>query len=393
MKNVISILTQLFVIIFLFLCEESYSQSIKPDIQNVEYARVDSFRLMLDIYFPKNVSKPYPVIVWIHGGAWTSGSKENPNGLYMLQQGYAIVSINYRLSQQAIFPAQIHDCKSTIRWIRANASLYGFDPDKIGVWGSSAGGHLVALLGTAGNVSSLEGSVGGNVQYQSNVQAVCDWYGPSNFETIGNYPSSIDRSLPTCPEAKLIGGNLKDNLEKARAASPITYVTSDDPPFLIMHGTKDMTVPFHQSVELDSALRLAKVNCTFIPIVDAGHGGGGFGADSTRNRVINFFNRFLKSFVSFVHKSSDNINDLSLHLYPNPSKTSLTAHFALTTREYITARIIDVFGKIVNTIYRGYLESGDHEMKLNLQGFSAGVYFCRIISPNLTKTKIFRVLR
>ncbi|MFA6572254.1 MAG: prolyl oligopeptidase family serine peptidase, partial [Bacteroidota bacterium] len=148
---------------------------------------------------------------------------------------------------------------------------------------------------TVGNVTmDIEGSVGGNTAYSSRVQAVCDWYGPSDISALIGQPSSIDRTKADCPEAKLIGGLIKDNPEKAALASPITYVSIEDPPFLIHHGTSDNTVPFNQSVRLDSALRQAGVNCTFIPLTGAGHGGAQFNLDSTKNRVYNFFDKHLK---------------------------------------------------------------------------------------------------
>ena len=152
-------------------------------------------------------------------------------------KGYAVASINYRLSQHAVFPAQIEDCKAAIRWLRANAAKYHLDPDHIGVWGASAGGHLVALLGTTGSVKELEGK-GGNLDQSSRVQCVVDWFGPTDLATMGG---SHDK--PGSPESRLIGGPVQENKEKARKASPLTYVSKDSAPFLIMHGDQDNTVP------------------------------------------------------------------------------------------------------------------------------------------------------
>jgi acetyl esterase/lipase len=269
-------------------------QTRRPDSSNVEYAFVDGVHLKLDVYLPRNAPKPYSVVVWIHGGAWMAGAKENTPATFLLCYGYAIVSVNYRLSRQALFPAQVHDCKAAVRWVRGNAAAYGLDPHRIGVWGSSAGGHLAALLGTAGPEAGLEGTLGGERNVSTQVQAVCDWYGPTNLVTIWRYPSTINRAASSCPEAKLIGGSLQRNSEKAWKASPMAYVKSGDPPFLIMHGTVDSTVPFHQSVELDSALHSAGVPVLFKPITGAGHGGPAFTADSTRQLVRTFFDAHLK---------------------------------------------------------------------------------------------------
>jgi acetyl esterase/lipase len=208
-----------------------------------------------------------------------------------VQRGYFGATIDYRLSQEAKFPAQIEDCKCAIRFLRAKAKEYNLDPDRIGVWGSSAGGHLVALLGVTASAKELEGT-GGWAEFSSRVNAVCDWYGPSNFSTIGDFPSHIDRRLPTCPEARLIGGALQENKEKAARASPITYVSKDAPPFLIMHGDKDNTVPFHQSEELYDALKKAGVDVTFHPVKGAGHG---FGGPEIMKMVSEFFDGHLRS--------------------------------------------------------------------------------------------------
>jgi acetyl esterase/lipase len=162
----------------------------KADVyQNVEYANVDGQSMLLDLYIPKNAAEPVPVIVWIHGGGWYEGGKDWYAPTRFIDHGYAAVSISYRLTGVAPFPAQIYDCKGAIRWLRANAAKYNIDPDRIGVFGSSAGGHLAALLGTSGGVKELEGDVGGNLEYSSDVQAVCDSFGPINL-------IEIHRGLP-----------------------------------------------------------------------------------------------------------------------------------------------------------------------------------------------------
>ena len=169
-----------------------------------------------------------------------------------------MASINYRLSQHAIFPAQIEDCKAAIRWLRANAAKYHLDADRIGVWGASAGGHLVAMLGTTGSVKELEGK-GGNLDQSSRVQCVVDWFGPSDLPTMGG-----SHDDPGSPESRLIGGPVQENKEKARKASPLTYVSKDSAPFLIMHGDQDNVVPPGQSELLAEALKKAGVEVTLV---------------------------------------------------------------------------------------------------------------------------------
>ena len=255
---------------------------------DIEYARVGEKSLQLDLYLPREAKAPLPLVVWIHGGAWLGGNRRNPPALSFVSSGYAIASISYRLSHEAIFPAQIHDCKAAIRSLRANANKYGLDPDRIGVWGSSAGGHLVALLGTSGDVRELEGDVG-TIGVSSRVQAVCDWFGPTDFLKMGK--NAIDHDAPDSPEAKLIGGPIRQNKQKVTAANPISYVTQDDPPFLIMHGDKDDVVPINQSQLLHEALKKAGVPVTCETVEGAGHG---FRGQEHIERVRRFFDEHLK---------------------------------------------------------------------------------------------------
>ena len=199
-----------------------------------------------------------------------------------------MASINYRLSQHAVFPAQIEDCKAAIRWLRANAAKYHLDPDHIGVWGASAGGHLVALLGTTGGVKELEGT-GGNLDQSSRVQCVVDWFGPTDMATMGRQADK-----PGTPVAQLIGGPVQENQEKARKASPLTYVSKDSAPFLIMHGDKDNMVPLQQSEVLAEALKKAGVEVKLQVVKGNGHGGPGFNSPENRKLIEDFFAKHLK---------------------------------------------------------------------------------------------------
>ena len=259
--------------------------------RNLEYVPGGHERQKLDIYVPKHPREPklLPLIIWIHGGAWRAGSKDRCRATRFLEQGFVVASINYRLSQHAIFPAQIIDCKAAIRYLRANAKTYRIDPDRIGVWGSSAGGHLVALLGTTGDVKKFD--KGPNLKYSSRIQAVCDFFGPTNFAKIGSFPSTMDHNAPDSPESKLLGAPVQEAKEAVRNADPITYVTKDDPPFLIVHGDKDPLVPINQSVILDEALKKANVKTTFHTVKGGGHGF----KDPQVDRMVNkFFNKTLK---------------------------------------------------------------------------------------------------
>jgi acetyl esterase/lipase len=244
--------------------------------RDIVYTTVGKREMLLDLYLPLNAAKPLPVIAWIHGGGWKGGSKgSGGKARPILERGYAVVDVGYRLSGEAIFPAQVQDCKAAIRWIRANAAKYGLDGDRIGVWGSSAGGHLVAFLGTSGDVTEFETKT--NAKYSSGVQAVCDWYGPTDFLQMDAHSiegARLVHDSPESPESRLVGGPIQQEpySSLARKANPIEYVTKDDPPFLIMHGDKDMSVPVHQSELLYDALKKAGVTAKLYVVKGAGHG-------------------------------------------------------------------------------------------------------------------------
>lgn len=255
-------------------------------------------RQKLDLYLPEKADGPLPVIIWVHGGGWQNGTKDGCPPLRggYLERGYAVASIGYRLSQHAIFPAQIEDCKAALRWLRAHAKEYGIDPARFGVWGSSAGGHLVALLGTSGDVKAFD--VGPNLDQSSRVQAVCDYYGPTDFSVFVTTPGYESHATASSPEAKLIGGAVAENKDKAARANSITCVSKDDPPFLIVHGDKDPTVPLNQSQLLFEALKKAGVSVQFHTIRGAGHGGPGFNDPKIEEMVAGFFDRRLKAGAS-----------------------------------------------------------------------------------------------
>ncbi len=261
--------------------------------RDLAYVEGGHERQVLDLFVPEKGDGPFPLLIWVHGGGWQNGSKDGcpPLRNGYASRGYAVASLNYRLSGHAVFPAQIEDCKAAIRWLRAHAAKYRLDPERFGVWGSSAGGHLVALLGTSGGVKEFD--AGPNPGVSSRVQAVCDYYGPTDFEVFVSTPGYERHAADESPEAKLLGGAVKDNPQKARRANPITYVTPDDPPFLIVHGDKDGTVPINQSQLLFEALKKAGADVHFHTIRGAGHGQG-FGGPEIEPMVAAFFERHLR---------------------------------------------------------------------------------------------------
>jgi len=260
-------------------------------LHDLEYIPGGHKRNKLDLYLPEQAraSNPLPLIIWVHGGAWLEGSKDDCPATRFVHKGYAVASINYRLSQHAIFPAQIQDCKAAIRWLRANSGKYGLDGKRIGAWGASAGGHLVALLGTAGDIKEFD--KGENLNFSSRVQAVCDFFGPTDFTKMSRFPGAMDHDAADSPESRLIGGPVQQNKEKVKRANPISYVSKDDPPFLIVHGDKDQLVPHNQSQLLYDALKNAGVQVRFHTVKGAGHG---FDSLQVDKMVDNFFDNHLK---------------------------------------------------------------------------------------------------
>ena len=260
---------------------------------DIEYARVDEHRLLLDLYVPRNLKNP-PLLVWVHGGAWRSGSKSKMPLTSLLDDGFAIASVDYRLSPVAKFPAQIHDCKAAIRFLRATASKYGINAERIGIAGSSAGGHLVALIGVTKGHKKLEGDIGDHDDQSSAVQAIVDYYGPTNFLTILRQSTPHGLSVRV-PALKLLLGDEPDKLpDLARLASPVFHVDADDPPLLLIHGDQDPQVPINQSHELHAKYKNDDLPVHFEVVHGGAHGGESF-FDSRRNDLVReFFKKHLR---------------------------------------------------------------------------------------------------
>ncbi len=268
--------------------------------RDLAYAAVGDRELHLDLYVPQTKpAKPMPLVVWIHGGGWRGGSKEGlgrPRPI-LDHGGYILASVEYRLSGEAIFPAAIADCKAAVRWLRANAAKYDIDPDRLAVWGSSAGGHLAALLGTAWEVKEWDAIHPENQDVSSKPTVVCNWFGPTDFRRMNDFEGRIDHDAEGSPESLFIGGRIQEHPEKAQRANPIAYVTADDPPMLLMHGEKDLSVPYNQSELLYAALQKAGVESRLYKVVGADHGFRNAATDTAESlfgMVAEFLDRRLK---------------------------------------------------------------------------------------------------
>jgi len=248
-------------------------------LRDLPYAETENPRQTLDLAIPSEPPPEKagrPLVIWIHGGGWKNGDKRSghrPDRLPALVETgrFAGASIAYRLSGEAKWPAQIHDCKAAIRWLRGNAEKYGIDPKRIAVWGSSAGGHLVSMLGSSGGVKELEGKLGKHLDQSSRVSAVVNYYGPSALLQMDDFPSKMVHNDPNSPESQLIGSPIQKAKKKTMQASPLHQVSPDDAPHIHFHGTDDPLVPFNQSEIYHKALKKAGVQSVLITSKGGGH--------------------------------------------------------------------------------------------------------------------------
>jgi acetyl esterase/lipase len=264
--------------------------------KDIVYETVNGRELPLDLYIPAGATEPLPLIIWIHGGAWKAGNKGAINScVNVLKHGYALASVEYRLSGEAIFPAAIEDCKAAVSFLRLHAKKYKLDPENFGVWGSSAGGHLVALLGTTNDVMDFD-THPVTKEASPTVQAVCNWFGPTDFLRMNDVAGRMDHNAPDSPESLFIGVPIQDHPEKVQLANPITYVSPSDPPMLLMHGDKDGLVIYNQSELLYAALQKAGVSSHLYKVVNGDHGfrGADESAEELFGRALAFFDKELK---------------------------------------------------------------------------------------------------
>src|SRR5262245_3933035 len=263
-------------------------------VRDIEFARIGESALKLDLYIPNSAKSP-PLVVWVHGGAWRSGSKSNPSVLPLTQHGYAVASVDYRLSPVAKFPAQIHDIKAAIRFLRAAAKEHGISAERIAISGGSAGGHLAALVGVSNGVKELEGDVGKHGDQSSDVQAIAVFYGASNLTTILNQSAPRGQQMRPAALELLLGGlpDSKDDL--ARLASPVFHVDPRDPPLLWFHGDQDLQMPINQAHEMIGAYKKAGLQGTLEVVYGGEHGGKLFFTSEQMQQVARFLDAQLKT--------------------------------------------------------------------------------------------------
>lgn len=266
--------------------EKAASFELQPDIV---YRKADGKEIKLDIAMPKEGQGPFPAVVCVHGGAWRMGSRKDLRDWieYLAGQGYVAASISYRLVPDSKWPAQIEDCKTAVRFLRANAAKYRINPEKVGALGYSAGGHLVCLLGTT---DAKHGFDGPELSEQSSkVQAVVSYFGPTDLSFYGT-----DETAQNAVFQPMLGCRFKDKPEAYEKASPICYVCKEAPPFLFLHGTADKLVPIEQSRQMAAKLKDAGASARLIEVPDGDHGWGGKDATHTTRETVKFLAEHLK---------------------------------------------------------------------------------------------------
>jgi acetyl esterase/lipase len=257
--------------------------------KDVVYATVDGKPLALDIHLPAGSAAP-PLVVWVHGGAWRTGDKDEvPHPI--LEKGFAIASVNYRLSGDARFPAAVHDIKAAIRFLRANAARYGFRADRIAIGGSSAGAHLAALVGVTNGHKELEGTVGDHLTQSSSVQAILDYYGASDLTTIleQSTPYGLNVRVPALEQ--WLGAGPEKAKALAELASPVLHVDRSDPPLFLLHGDRDPQMPINQAHQLEGAYKALGLDVALDVVHGAAHGGAAFYAPAHLDRAVAFLRR------------------------------------------------------------------------------------------------------
>jgi len=260
---------------------------------DVEYATVADTALKLDLYLPESTSSA-PLLVFVHGGGWEAGSKAGMPLGGLVERGFAVASVDFRPASKAPFPAQVHEIKAAVRFLRASAKQYGYDASRIGIVGVSSGGHLAAMVGTTNGDAELEGSLGDHAGESSAVQAIVSYFGAANLTTILAQSTPFGLGVREPALTRLLGSLPKDNEAAARKASPVFYVDARDPPLLMFHGDQDPQMPINQSHELEGAYQKQGAAAEFIVVHGAAHGGDAFFVPQNLDQVEKFLDANLR---------------------------------------------------------------------------------------------------
>jgi acetyl esterase/lipase len=385
----------IFSIVLFIVSINCFSQQYSKSWKDLDYAGDAMIYHRLDIYLPEVEKPTYPVVVVIYGSAWFSNNMKGTDlaslGKALLDAGFAVVMPNYRSSVDARFPAQINDIKAVIRFVRANAQQYQIDTTFIGITGSSSGGHLAALAGTSGLVKQytvgsttedIEGNLGQCLTYSSSVDAVVDWFGPTDFLVMDSCGSGMVHNASDSPESSLIGGPIQDNPDKCALANPITYIDANDPPFLILHGDADPLVPHCNGEMLFDALQKANVPSQFVLVPGGQHGPGMFVAQYLK-MTVDFFTT--ESGITQVD-TKDGETPIKFAVsqnYPNPFNPATTITFTLPEKSFVILKVYDSLGREVLELVANEIFPGTYSNQWNAEGLSSGTYFARLVAETI----------
>jgi len=383
-------------------CTNTLEAESKATYSDIAYASVSS-KQKLDLYIPTTGLQKYPLIVWIHGGAFMMGDKAAATETSMcnalVAKGFVVASLNYRLSSEAIYPAQIQDCKAAVRFLRANAATYKIDPDRVASWGGSAGGCLASLLGTTGGVTELEGSELGNAGFSSRVVVAVDWFGPIEFLTMDAQAAAqgftINTNAATSPESKLIGAAIQTVPVQTNKANAMAYVTADDAAMYCQHGTADVNIPRLQSENLYNAIKttLGDTHAVYELLTGAGHGGAQFTAAANVTKIVTFINTHFAA-VSDIENNNSQDGGMLLHPnYPNPFNPTTQINFSLEAAKDVKLAVYNAKGEQVQELAKSNLPAGMHTYQFDGSNLNSGVYFCRLQAGNTSVTQKLSLIK
>lgn len=393
------------IFVFSFLYINCFGQQYSKSWKDLNYAGDTKVYNILDIYLPAVRKPAYPAVIEIYGSAWFSDNSKGVDlpslGKALLDAGFAVIMPNHRSSGDAKFPAQIQDIKAVVRFVRANAEKYQIDTSFIGITGYSSGGHLAALAGTSGGVKRytvdsvteyIEGDVGQYLSYNSSVDAVVDWFGPTDFLVMNSCGSQLDHNAANSPESSLIGGPIQQNKDKCELANPVTYIDSSDPPFLIIHGDADPLVPPCESEMLFNALQKAKVPSQFI-LVPGGQHGPGVLTDKYFKMMTDFFLNQLKI---TREESGEEKNPIKFSLsrnYSDSLNSITTITFTLPMELFVRLTVFDLLGRQEALLVSENMLPGTRSRQWNAKGLSSGTYFFRLEAGPYIQTKKLAILK
>jgi len=377
-------------------------QSLTRSYTNLDYVGNNNTKQMLDLYIPSGVTTPTPLIIHIHGGAFMMGAKGDQTTFStFFNNGYICADINYRLSGDSLWPAQLYDCKAAVRYLKANASLYHIDTNKIGIIGESAGAYLSVMLGVTGNVPELEGYHLGNTRVTSKVHAVVDLFGPTNFLLMDGFEpagcTSANHNAANSPESKLLGCALLTCPDKVLAASPMTYLDSTDATFFVSCGTVDCTVAPNSSIVFDEALTELGLYHIFELVAGQGHGGSYWHSTTQDAKYLTFFNENLTGATSVGSNYNGNTeipdNFILEDNYPNPFNPTTTIGYGLPKEMDVDLTVYDMLGKEVAKLVNGKMSAGYHTAIFDATGFASGNYIYAINSAGYQIAKKLTILK